>query len=142
MESERDVLSWAARVDDMTSIGVSVPSLPATLLNAFKDTLVWRLEAEREIRRRCADYVILRAGVLVNAVAGRRAVLITQRPLPLSIRYRIARGDVARAIVTALAHPNAARATFDVAWGRGPRRSSWPALLDALHADDDPVPSP
>ena len=61
--------------------------------------------------------------------------MVTQRPLPLSIRDRIARADVADVFVAALDHPRAVRATFEVVWGDGPPRDSLPALLDQLKPD-------
>jgi uncharacterized protein YbjT (DUF2867 family) len=117
----------------MTSSGVGTPSLAATLLNVYKgNTLIWRYRAEEVIRASGIDYAVVRAGVLLNRPGGRRAIVVTQTPLPLSIRYRIARADVADALVCARDHPRASRASFDVVWGAGPRTTEWPALLDSL----------
>ena len=106
------------------------------LLNLYKgNTLVWRERAEHEIRGSGLEYTIIRAGILLNRAAGQHALVVTQRPLPLSIRYRIARADVADVFVAALGHPRAVRATFEVVWGDGPPRDSLPALLDQLKPD-------
>ena len=120
----------------MTSIGVTTPSFSAALLNFLKgNTLAWRRRAEAEIRASGLDYTIIRAGFLLNRAGGQRAVEISQGSLPLAPRYRIARTDVAQAFVEALKHPRASRATFEVVWGRGPRREDWGVLLDRLKPD-------
>lgn len=111
-------------------------SIAAVALNLYKgNTLVWRRRAEVEIRRSVADYTIIRAGVLLNQPGGQRAIVVTQDPLPLSIRYRIARADVAEAFVAALDHPGASQTTFEVVWGKGPRSETWPGLLAGLKPD-------
>jgi hypothetical protein len=120
----------------MTSSGVTGRSIAAVMLNLYKgNTLVWRRRAEAEIRSSTVDYTIIRAGVLLNKPGGQRAIVLTQDPLPLSIRYRIARADVAEAFVAALDHPRASHATFDVVWGDGPRCEPWPGLLARLNPD-------
>jgi uncharacterized protein YbjT (DUF2867 family) len=120
----------------MTSSGVTSRSWATVLLNLYKgNTLVWRERAEHEIRGSGLEYTIIRAGILLNRPGGRRALIVTQRPLPLSIRYRIARADVADVFVAALNHPRAVRATFEVVWRDGPPRDSLPTLLDHLKPD-------
>ena len=120
----------------MNALGITTPSLAAVLLNWWKrNTLVWRRRAEEAIRASGLDYTIIRAGFLVNRPSGRRAVVVGQEAFPLSPRYRIAREDVADAFVEALAHPRASRATFDIVWGKGPRREGWSALMDRLEPD-------
>jgi len=120
----------------MNALGVTTPSLAATLLNLWKrNTLVWRRRAEEAIRVSGLDYTIIRAGFLVNGAVGRRAVVVSQTALPLSPRYRIARADVAEAFVEALTHPRASRATFDIVWGKGARRDRWSVLMDRLRPD-------
>ena len=102
----------------MTSIGVTQPSVAAAFLNLIKgNTLRWRARAEEAIRESGVDYTIVRAGILVNGPAGRRAIEVHKEPLPLSPKYKIARADVAAAIVDALQRPDASRTTFDVVWG-------------------------
>ena len=121
----------------MTSSGVTRRSFATACLNLYKgNTLVWRERAEHEIRKSGLEYTIIRAGILLNRAGGQRAVLVTQRSLPLSIRYRIAREDVADVFVAALAHPRASRATFEVVWGDGPPRDSLAALLEPLEPDE------
>lgn len=120
----------------MTASGMTTRSIAAVALNLYKgNTLVWRRRAEVEIRRSVADYTIIRAGVLLNQPGGQRAIVVTQDPLPLSIRYRIARADVAEAFVAALDHPGASQTTFEVVWGKGPRSETWPGLLAGLKPD-------
>jgi len=85
-----------------------------------------------EIRGAGIDYTIIRAGVLVDAPAGEHTIVLTQKRLALSIRHRIARGDVAEAFVAALDHPRASRTTFDIVWGDRGRPEPWSQLLDRL----------
>ena len=127
---------FAGRFLYMTASGVTKPSIASVLLNLYKgNTLVWRQRAEVAIRASGLDYTIIRAGVLLNRPGGRRTILLTQDARPLSIRYRIARADVAAAFVAALDHPNASRVTCDVVWGRGTRPDSWDALFARLKPD-------
>jgi uncharacterized protein YbjT (DUF2867 family) len=120
----------------MTASGSATRSFATFALNLYKgNTLHWRASAEDEIRGSGLDYTIIRAGVLVTGPAGQRAVVVTQKPLPLAFRHRIARADVAEAFLAALHHPRASRATFEVVWGKGRPREAWPALLDHLEPD-------
>jgi uncharacterized protein YbjT (DUF2867 family) len=121
----------------MTASGVTTQSLATVLLNLYKgNTLLWRRHAEDAIRASGFDYTIIRVGVLLNARGGIHAIDVTQKVLPLSLRYRIARADVAEVFIAAIPHPRASRATFEVVWGKGRRRDDWPVLLNSLKADD------
>src|SRR6266516_3644979 len=92
----------------MTASGVTSHSWATVLLNLYKgNTLVWRERAEHEIRGSGLEYSIIRAGILLDRPGNQHALLVTQRPLPLAIRYRIARADVADVFVAALDHPRA-----------------------------------
>jgi len=123
----------------MTASSVTSRSWATVLLNLYKgNTLVWRERAEHEIRGSGLEYTIIRAGILLNRPGGQHALVVTQRPLPLSIRYRIARADVADVFVAALGHARAIRATFEVVWGDGPPREKLPQLLDQLQPDERP----
>ena len=120
----------------MTSIGVTRDSLAGTLLNLVKgNTLRWRRRAEEELRASGVDYTIIRAGFLRNRPGGRRAIEIGQAAHPLTPKYRIARADVAETFVEALKHPRTSRTTFEVVWGRGPRREGWDVLFGRLTPD-------
>ena len=117
-------------------IGGGTRSVAAAFLNLFKgNTLRWRERAEGEIRSVGVDYSIIRCGVLVDAQAGSHVIKLSQTALPLSLRYRIARADVAEGFVAALNHPRASRATFEIVWGRRGRAEPWPQLLDRLQPD-------
>jgi len=120
----------------MTSIGVTSPSISATLLNLVKgNTLRWRRRAEDEIRTCGMDYTIIRAGFLLNSPGGKRAIEVGQQAHPLAPKYRIARADVAEAFVQALNHRSTTRTTFEVVWGKGPRREQWDILFGRLKHD-------
>jgi uncharacterized protein YbjT (DUF2867 family) len=129
-------VGFSGRFLYMTAIGGSTRSFAAAFLNLFKgNTLRWRERAEAEIRSAGVDYTIIRAGVLVDAPAGEHVIKLTQTPLPLSLRYRIARGDVAEGFVAALIHPRASRATFEIVWGHRGTPEPWPQMLDRLEPD-------
>lgn len=101
----------------MTASGVMRRSLISVALNVYKgNTLRWRRLAEGAIRESSVDYTIIRTGMLVNRPGGQRPVRVTQDALPLSLRYRISRADVATVFVGALVEPRASRATFEIAW--------------------------
>lgn len=120
----------------MTSSGVGSRSFAAMALNLYKgNTLRWRARLEPLIRSSGLDYTIIRAGFLLNARGGRHPILITQQPLPLSVKWRIAREDVADIFVATLDHPKASRATFEVVWARSGAGPDWPVLLESLHRD-------
>jgi uncharacterized protein YbjT (DUF2867 family) len=120
----------------MTSIGVTSPSISATLLNLVKgNTLRWRRRAEDEIRTSGMDYTIIRAGFLLNSPGGKRAIEVGQQAHPLAPKYRIARADVAEAFVQALNYRNTARTTFEVVWGKGPCQEQWNLLFGRLKQD-------
>jgi hypothetical protein len=120
----------------MTSSGLTTPSFSTICLNLWKgNTLVWRRRAEDEIRASDLEYTIIRTGTLLNQPGGQHRIEVTQYPLPLSVRYRIARADVARVFVAALEHPNVARATFEVVWGSGGPPENWDRLMDQLKPD-------
>jgi uncharacterized protein YbjT (DUF2867 family) len=128
-------VGFAGRFLYMTASGVTSRSFWSFSLNLYKgNTLVWRRRAEDEIRASDVGYTIIRAAWLSNAEGGRHAIDVTQHPLPLSPRYRIARADVADVFVAALDHPRAVRATFEIAWGSGKRRPL-AETLDNLVAD-------
>lgn len=129
-------LGFAGRFLFMNSSGLTTPSLFATCLNLWKgNTLIWRRRVEEEIRASGLEYTIIRTGVLLNRPGGRHEIHVTQQPLPLSFRYRIARADVAELFVTALAHPKTIRATFEAVWGQRGRPKAGSGLLDLLQPD-------
>jgi len=136
LKAAREV-GFSGRFLYMTSSGVTSRSFWAWALNIYKgNTLLWRRRAEEAIRAADVDYTVIRAGMLLNRPGGQRAIRITQENLPLSLlRYRIAREDVAETFVSALSHPRASRATFEVVWGKGPRREPLSLQLDTLKPD-------
>jgi uncharacterized protein YbjT (DUF2867 family) len=120
----------------LNSIGIATPSLAATLINLLKrNTLLWRRRVEDHIRASGLDYTIVRVGFLLNRPGGKRAVIVGQDALPLSPCHRIARADVAEAFVEAMLHPRASHTTFEIVWGKGPRREGWCALFEKLKSD-------
>ena len=120
----------------MTSSGASAESWMTACLNLYKgNTLLWRRRAEEAIRKSGLDYTIIRTGMLQNHGGNRRSIKLTQQPLPLSLRYRIARVDVAQVFVRAMEHSSASRATFEIAWARDDESAPWPTLLESLKPD-------
>ena len=125
----------------MTSSGVGSRSFWALALNIYKgNTLAWRERAETLIRASGLSYTIIRTGMLTNGEGGRHPIEVTQRPLPLSPRYRIARADVAAVFVAAMLHPQTARTTFEIVWQQ--RASApWLECLDRLEPDEPAPPT-
>ena len=127
---------FAGRLVYMTSIGVRRRSLFAFALNLWKgNTLRWRHQAEDAIRASGIDYTIVRAAFLLNRPPGEREISVRQVESPLTFREAIARADVAEALVEALYHSRASRATFEIKWERGPRTALWQDLLSRLEPD-------
>ena len=120
----------------LNSIGIAKPSPAATLINLLKrNTLVWRRRVEDKIRTSGLDYTIIRVGFLLDRPGGERVIVVGQDALPLRFGHRITRADVAEAFVEALQHPRTSRATFEIVWGKGPRKQDWNSLLDRLKPD-------
>lgn len=120
----------------MTSSGITMPSAATVCLNLWKgNTLLWRRLAENEIRASGLTYTIIRTGILLNRHGGRHKIEVTQRALPLSLRYRIARADVAEIFLAAVDHPKTARTTFETFWGDRGGSNEWSQLFDKLSPD-------
>ena len=127
-------LGFAGRFLYMTSSGVHSSSFWTFALNTWKgNTLKWRAKAEVLIRDSGIEYTIIRTGVLNNRAEGHHPIEVTQRDLPLSPRYRIARADVAAVFAAALGHAKAANTTFEIAWKAG--AAPWIEALEGLHPD-------
>jgi uncharacterized protein YbjT (DUF2867 family) len=120
----------------MTTIGVTKPSLGATLLDLMiRNTTRWRKLAEDEIRRSGLDYTVIRAGLLTNSPGGQRAIAVGQEEYPLAFKYRISRADVAEVFVQALKHPSTRRTTFDLVGSGEAHRKDWESLFRPLRPD-------
>jgi len=134
------VRQFPGRFVYMTSIGVRRRSLFALALNLWKgNTLQWRRLAEDAIRSSGFDYAIVRAAFLLNRAGRERGILVTQAESPLTLREAIARSDVADALVEALYHPRATRATFEVKWTTGPRKNTYAELFAGLKPDGQTI---
>ena len=120
----------------MTAIGVTRHSIESIGLNLIKGrTLVWRRRAEDEIRGSGADYTIIRCGVLRNEPAGRHAIEISQRDVPMAFWRRIGRADAAEVFVQALQHPATRRTTFDAIWSGKDGPTDWDNSFSRLRPD-------
>jgi hypothetical protein len=129
-------LKFAGRFLYMNSSGLTPPSVFATCLNLWKgNTLIWRRRVKDEIRASGLHYTIIRTRVLLNQPGGQQLINVTQQPLPLSMRYRIARADVAALFVAALEHPKTIRATFEAVWAQLGQPDAWSGLFDRLQPD-------
>jgi uncharacterized protein YbjT (DUF2867 family) len=127
---------FAGRLVYMTSIGVRRRSLFAFALNLWKgNTLRWRHQAEDAIRSSGIDYTIVRAAFLLNGPPGQREISVRQMESPLTFHEAIARADAAEALVEALYHSQASRATFEIKRERGPRTALWSDMLNRLEPD-------
>ncbi len=126
----------------MTASGVGSRSFWTFALNLYKgNTLKWRERAETAIRASPLPYTIIRAAMLTNQPGGRHAIELTQRPLPLSPRYRISRADVAAVFIAAMRHPRTIRATFEIVWGKGTAAPRWPEFFDGVRPDNESRPN-
>src|SRR5262245_386790 len=129
-------LGFSGRFLYMTASGVMTQNLATICLNLWKgNTLLWRRRVENVIRASDVDDTIIRCSVLLNRAGGEHVLEITQQPLPLAWRYRIARADVAEVFLAALEHPNVSRTTFETVWGRRDYRQPLPRLLENLQCD-------
>ena len=133
----RDV-RFSGRFLYVTSSGVMTQNFATRCLNLWKgNTLVWRRRVEEEIRTSDVDYTVIRTGVLLNRPGGEHVLRMTQQPLPLAWRYRIARADVAQVFVAALVHPKASRTTFEAVWEARGEPLPLQRLLESLQRDDE-----
>jgi uncharacterized protein YbjT (DUF2867 family) len=131
-------LAFAGRFLYLTSSGVLRQNLATRCLNLWKgNTLVWRRRVEDGIRASGLDYTVIRVGVLVNRRGGEHLIEVTQQPLPLAWRYRIARADVTDVFLAALDHPKASRTTFEAVWGARGASKPFERLLDGLQPDQE-----
>jgi uncharacterized protein YbjT (DUF2867 family) len=120
----------------MTAIGVTRHSIASIGLNLIKGrTLVWRRRAEDQIRLSGVDYTIIRCGVLRNEPAGRHAIEVSQRDIPMAFWRCIGRADAAEVFVQVLQHPTTRRTTFDATWSRGGGPPDWADLFSRLRQD-------
>jgi uncharacterized protein YbjT (DUF2867 family) len=132
--AEATRVGFGGRLLYMTASGLRARSMPAIGLNLWKrNTLTWRWRVEDRIRASSVDYAIIRVGVLFDRQAGWRAIHVTQDELPLSLRYRIARTDVAKVFAAALEHPAVSRVGCS-----GQRTSDLPTMLNTLRPDGFP----
>jgi len=130
-------VGFAGRFLYMTASGIVRTSFWSLALNIYKgNTLKWRKRAETAIRASGLPYTIIRTGVLTNQPGGVREIEVTQKPLPLSPRYRIPREDVAAVFVAALEYPQTERATFEIVSGKGPAPRDWVCLLERIQSDE------
>jgi uncharacterized protein YbjT (DUF2867 family) len=86
-------------------------------------------------RRSGLDYTIIRVPFLLDRPGGEQAIEVSQGAMPLSAGRRIARADAAEVFVAALERAAASRATFEIRWGPGPRRSDPGPDVDRLRPD-------
>ena len=129
---------FTGRLLYMTSSGVLSQNFATRCLNFWKGkTLLWRRRVEEDIRASGIDYTIIRTGVLLNRPGGEHVIQVTQQPLPLAWRYRIARADVAEIFLAALQQPKASRTTFEAVWGSRGEPKPLEEMLNGLQPDED-----
>ena len=129
--------NFEGRLVYMSAVGTTRWSPLGFLLNLIKgNTLKWRGEGEEAIRASGVDYAIVHAGILNDQPGGRHALLVTQRRLPLSPRYRLSRADAAEVLVHALTDPRTSRSTIDVVWTGGEPTRDWNLLFRDVRPDE------
>jgi uncharacterized protein YbjT (DUF2867 family) len=131
-------VGFTGRLLYMTSSGVLSQNFATRCLNFWKGkTLLWRRRVEEDIRASGIDYTIIRTGVLLNRPGGEHVIQVTQQPLPLAWRYRIARADVAEIFLAALQQPKASRTTFEAVWASRGEPKPLEEMLAGLQPDAD-----
>ena len=99
----------------VSGMGSELPSFTGRLLNAIKGDLQ-RNQRDRDayLRNSGLDWSIGRGGILTDESGGRADIVITPPIHRLSLFRRVARADLARALVAAADAPAASARTFDV----------------------------
>ena len=107
--------AFAGRFVLVSGMGSELPSFTGRLLNAIKGDLQ-RNQRDRDayLRNSGLDWSIGRGGVLTDEPGGRADILITPPINRLSLFRRVARADLARALIAAADAPGAAARMFDV----------------------------
>jgi uncharacterized protein YbjT (DUF2867 family) len=83
----------------------------AGINQSFSNILMWKLRGEEAVRSTSVPYTIVRPGGLTDNPGGQQALQLVQGD---SRRGRVARADVARVVVAALAVPDARNKTFEL----------------------------
>ena len=116
-------MKFSGRILFMSSIGVTKSSWASKLLDKVKGrALYWRRRTEEEIRGSGFEYTIVRAGFLMNSNRGSKKVELSQKELPLWLRYRIGRKDTAELLVEAESAESASNKTFDAVWAKSDQK--------------------
>ena len=99
----------------VSGMGSELPSFTGRLLNAIKGDLQ-RNQRDRDayLRTSGLDWSIGRGGILTDEPSGRADIRITPPVHRLSLFHRVARADLARALIAAADAPAASARTFDV----------------------------
>ncbi len=99
----------------VSGMGSELPSFTGRLLNALKGDLQ-RNQRDRDayLRNSGLDWSIGRGGILTDEPGGRADIRITPPIHRLSLFRRVARADLARALIAAADAPAASARTFDV----------------------------
>ncbi len=99
----------------VSGMGSELPSFTGRLLNAIKGDLQ-RNQRDRDayLRNSGLDWSIGRGGILTDESGGRADILIPPPIHRLSLFRRVARADLARALIAAADAPAASARTFDV----------------------------
>ncbi len=123
----------------MSALGTTRWSIGGFLLNLLKGgTLHWRRLVEEKIRRGGLAHTIIHAGVLSDGPPDEKAIEISTEEHPLSLQYRISRGDVAEVFVQALRSPQTRNTSFDVFWKEGSPSHQWENLFAELKPASEP----
>lgn len=114
----------------VSTIAVTHPEHP---LNQFGQVLDWKAKGEASLRESGIPYVIVRPGGLTDEPSGEQRIRFDQGD---QISGRIARGNVAEAIVQAALHfPDANNITLEVIETDGQPLNNWAAMFGDLKTD-------
>lgn len=101
----------------MSSIGTTQHSMAGIMLDVLRGSnMRWRREAEREVRMSGLRPTIIRAGVLTNDKSGTHNIVVKSGDVPLKLRYKIGRSDVAECFLQSLRHAGTENKEMSIYW--------------------------
>jgi len=100
----------------------------------FGDVLKWKLRGENALRASGVPYTIIRPGGLINEPGGQHAFVLEQGD-SVTAQTTIARADLAKICVEALAYPEARFKTFETNTIAGSPAMDWAAAFGSLEPD-------
>jgi uncharacterized protein YbjT (DUF2867 family) len=103
----------------MSTIGTTHHSMAGIMLDVLRGgNMRWRREAEKEVRLSGLRQTIIRAGMLTNDAGGTHNIVVKSGDVPLKLRYKIGRSDVAECFLQSLRHATTENKEMSIYWTR------------------------